>query len=903
MKISFHIHYHTDWGQRVVVTGSLPGLGNRVLADALRLEHIGNGNWVQTIEQEGPVDSFEYKYVLTDDFLNVLDEDWGAERKVAIPGRLPSRIALKDTWRSKFHPENTLYTSAFESVIFRHEGGLPEIPQTPANGTPVVRFRINVPRIEPGLQLCVLGNDPALGNWDLANPFMLGSGGFPMWSGEVAIKPLSAVEYKYGLYDPAERKVIMLEKGPNRLLDWDVLPAKNEILVVTDEYFDHPPGLWKGTGVAVPVFSLRSKEDFGVGEFTDLRLLVDWARKVKFRMVQILPINDTSATHSWVDSYPYACISVFALHPLYLNVQKLDRSGKIIDQKLYEKERLRLNALNKVDYEEVMRLKLKYARQVFDVQKAEFLQSESFQAFMNESQHWLKSYALFCYLRDKFGTADFNQWGKYRRFSASMLEKETAPDAGHFDKIAFYYFLQYHLDQQLRDAAGYARENGIVLKGDIPIGIYRYSVDAWTSPQLFNMDGQSGAPPDPFSEIGQNWGFPTYDWAEMAKDGYQWWQNRLRQLSRYFDAFRIDHILGFFRIWEIPLEQIEGTMGYFNPAIPVSLGEFEERGIRFDIERYCKPYITVEWLNKIFGEDALFVSQTFLEKASTGNYHFKEKYNTQRKVAAFFEDSAHHEYIRLKDHLLKLISNVLFFEVPGSAGQAFHPRIDFKKTFSFQQLGEGTRRKLEDLYNDYFYHKQEEFWRTQAMTKLPAIRNATNMLICGEDLGMVPDCVPGVMRDLGILSLEIQRMSKNPATEFLQAGDIPYLSVCSPSTHDMPPLRLWWEESDHDQLQRFYNRELELDGIAPEHCETYVVERVILQHLNFPGMWTVFPIQDLLALSGKLRREDLTEERINVPANPQHYWQYRLHLNLEQLMQEDDFNKKLIELMQSTGRA
>ena len=902
MKISFQINYNAQWGQRLVVKGSIPELGNWELTNALRLEHIGNGNWVKTLELDDAVSSFEYKYVLTDDSQDLLDEDWGANRRVTFQQQKPTRAILKDAWRVKLHPENALYTSAFGEVIFK-----PEIfkAKAPGNtkGKAAAQFQMHAPRVEPHLQLCVSGSDPALGGWDLTKPLLLGSGNFPLWAAAVALQPSGTIEYKFGIYDPAEKKVKMLEKGPNRLLDWDVLPAKNETLIATGEYFDHPLGPWKGAGVAVPVFSLRSKAGFGVGEFTDIRLLVDWAKKVSLRMVQILPINDTNATNTWVDSYPYAAISVFALHPMYLNVSELEGFKKIIDQKAFDKERNRLNALDVADYEAVMSLKLKYARQIFEAQQAAFLKDAGFQVFMKESQHWLKPYALFCYLRDEHGTTDFNRWGGHSSFSEKMLKKETAPGAPHFDKIAFYYFLQYHLDRQLKTAAGYARENGIVLKGDIPIGIYRYSVDAWTEPQLYNMDGQAGAPPDPFSDIGQNWGFPTYNWEEMAKDGYQWWQNRLKQLYRYFDAFRIDHILGFFRIWEIPLDQIEGTMGYFNQAIPVPLQEFAERGIRFDFDRYCKPYLTVDLLNQTFGEEALFVSGNFLEKKEDGTYRFKETYNTQRKIAAFFNDPEQTGRAHLKDPLFKFITNVLFFEVPGSEGQAFHPRIDFQKTYSFKQLGEGTQRKLEDLYTNYFYRKQEDFWRTQAMTKLPAIKNATNMLVCGEDLGMVPDCVPGVMRDLGILSLEIQRMSKNPRQEFLRQEDIPYLSVCSPSTHDMPPLRRWWMESEQAQIERFYQKELGFTGPAPATCEPNVVEHIILLHLRWPGMWTVFPIQDLLALSEKLRRENPAEERINVPANPHHYWQYRLHLTLEQLLGEGDFNFHLKTLVKSTGRS
>jgi 4-alpha-glucanotransferase len=188
------------------------------------------------------------------------------------------------------------------------------------------------------------------------------------------------------------------------------------------------------------------------------------------------------------------------------------------------------------------------------------------------------------------------------------------------------------------------------------------------------------------------------------------------------------------------------------------------------------------------------------------------------------------------------------------------------------------------------------------MTKLPAIKAATNMLICGEDLGMVPACVPGVMKALDFFSLEIQRMSKNPASEFLQAKDIPYFSVCSPSTHDMSPVRAWWEESDRAQIQRFYQQELQKQGEAPHFCEPFIAEAIMQQHLSWPSMWAIFSIQDILAIDPILRRANPFEERINEPSNPQHYWRYRLHISLEELLQEGSFNQKVRDLLLLAGR-
>ena len=677
--------------------------------------------------------------------------------------------------------------------------------------------------------------------------------------------------------------------------------------MITDEKFRYPVGNWKGTGVAIPVFALRSKKGVGVGQFTDLKLLVDWAKQTGMKMVQILPINDTVAKHHWTDSYPYAAISVFALHPIYMDLQAMGNlSAKLSEEIIFEQGR-QLNEKSTVDYASVMKLKSRFFKLIYDEQKQEVLKSGDFTRFVEKNKQWLLPYAVFSYFRDLFGTPNFYEWGKYQDVSFKDLEEIADPNAPHYDDIAIHFFIQYHLDKQLLEASEYARDNGVVLKGDIPIGIYRYSADAWMDRRLFNMECQAGAPPDDFSTAGQNWGFPTYNWEEMAKDDYAWWKSRLTQLSKYFDAFRIDHILGFFRIWEIPYHAIQGLFGYFNPSLAISKEEFNNRGIWFDYNRFCKPYIRAHFLYERFGDLTEYVKHTFLHEYLPGHFNMRPDFSTQRQVEQYLElpedatleERARNE--RLKQGLFSLIGEVLFFDAPFANGNAFNPRNAMHQTRSYQELDHETKRKLDDLYTDYFYHRQEEFWREKAMVKLPAIKNATNMLICGEDLGMVPKCVPSVMDDLGILSLAIQRMPSDSDMEFWHPSDTPYLSVCSPSCHDMSTIRGWWEE-DRTKTQRFYNTILGREGAAPYFCEPWVAKEIVVQHLYSPSMWAVFPIQDLVALDGELRRPNVKEEQINVPANPKHYWKYRFHINLEDLLQKEEFNQMLKGLMDASGR-
>jgi len=902
LTIKFHIQYHTQWGQQIAIVGNQSNLGSGEPRAAFRLQYSQNGEWSGSIEVEKEI-FLEYRYVVLNELGEILDEEWGKMRTLDVAEVKLDQVFIRDAWRTKGAAQNGLYNSAFTSVIFRQD------PLDPNDGDSLrskqkIQFSIRAVAIPRGLQVCILGNHPSLGNWDYSKPLLMSNQNFPRWKTEITLPMVKQVQYKYGLYDPVNKRVVQLESGENRSLAIPAGESDRFSMIVADEYMHLSNQPWKGAGVAIPVFSLRSRAGFGVGEFNDLRLLADWAEQVNMQMIQILPINDTTATYTWVDSYPYAAISVFALHPMYLHLEEVDGFSTIIDLPTYSKERDELNGKEVVDYEEVVRLKLKYAKDIFSVVKKDFLKRADLKRYLKENQHWLKSYALFCYCRDKYGTVDFTQWTDHSSYSQALLKKGTSTRAAHYEEIAFHYFLQFYLDKQLKEAAAYVRGKGVILKGDIPIGIYRNSVDAWIAPQLYNMGGQAGAPPDPFSAAGQNWGFPTYNWAEMAKDDYAWWQNRLRQLSDYFDAFRIDHILGFFRIWEIPWEQIEGTLGFFNPALPIRSEEFAQRGIDFTETRYCEPFITEDILRQVFGAKREEVKSLFLDpKTEEGQYRFKLEFDTQRKIQEYLEQSDNAGLVDLKKGLYTLIGNVLFFRAKEQAEAAYHPRIDSPKTSSFQALPALIQQRIRDLYNDYFYHRQEDFWRTQAMTKLPAIKRATDMLICGEDLGMVPACVPGVMEELDFFSLEIQRMSKNPANEFLQTIDIPYFSVCSPSTHDMSPIRAWWEESERAQIQRFYQQELGFQGEAPYFCEPFVAQAIFRQHLGWPSMWAVFPIQDILAVDPTIRRTNPFDERINEPSNPQHYWRYRLHLSLEELEQQKSLNRWIRDMLVKSGRA
>ncbi len=903
MTINFSLKFHTKFGQVLFISGNNELLGNNEIRNAVQLTWLDSETWGISIDlPDGVGDIILYKYLLRDTDGSVIF-DGEENRTIDLFVVKANSISFIDTWNADSNVGNVFFTRPFTEVL------LPPLPKIRSSFPKKYthEFRVKAPLLNAGEVICMTGSSKNLKYWNTESPVLL----TPKDNWLVARMALQAdglpLSYKYGIYNIQEKKFLRFEDGENRMVRKDSQSAF-DLTIVHDGFARCPVTYWKGAGVAIPVFSLRSEKSFGVGEFSDMLLLIDWAKNTGLKVIQILPVNDTTAHHTWKDSYPYAAISAFAIHPLYINLEKV--AGKEFANiiKPLKKKRKQLNDLAGFDYEQVMKFKLSALRELFAASKdifkndpAYFTGEGSFGEFFELNREWLVPYAVFSYLRDKYKTPDFTKWKSHKKFNESSVQKYASPKHKHYDEIAFFYFVQYHLHLQLKEAADYAHSKDVILKGDIPIGIYRYGSDAWTNPSLYNMHEQAGAPPDGFAVKGQNWGFPTYNWEKMKEDGFKWWSHRFDQMSNYFDAFRIDHILGFFRIWSIPLNTIEGILGRFVPAIPIDISEFYANNIWFDHDRYCKPFITDEIIWGMFSDAAPFVQDQFLESLGHGRYQLKKEFSAQKQVAAYFHKSKMEDRDKIKQGLFDLISNVILLEEPGSGGKKFNFRFGIAQTSSFQNLDEYTRNKLHDLYINYFYRRQDNFWKKEALKKLPQLKHSTNMLICGEDLGMVPGCVPQVMRELGILSLEIQRMPKNPKNDFFHPKDAPYLSVVTPSTHDMSTVRAWWEE-DRGKTQQFYNYILGHYGQAPYFCEPWINKEIILQHVYSPAMWSIFLLQDLLGINENIRLENPHNERINVPSEAHHYWHYRMHITLEDLLREDEFNGELKKMIYESGR-
>ncbi|MBV4177758.1 4-alpha-glucanotransferase [Segatella copri] len=890
MTVQFNIEYKAMFGEQIVVNiqteeGELK----------LPLETTDGERWVCDWCVESPEKSYTYYYSVEREGRAVKTEWLMIKHQLDVNAKKAAVYTLYDHWKAM--PEDAfLYSSAFTDCI-NHQAPQEMKPET---GSKIVRLVVRAPQLRDGERLGVLGADKALGAWDVQKILPMTQHTYNEWVADIDATHLegSHLEFKFVAFRNAKNNLLW-ETSMNRTVDLPEMKAGELVSYELDQAFF---ALYnrKLAGTQVPVFSLRTRKSAGIGDFGDLKTMIDFVASTGQKVLQLLPINDTTITHTWTDSYPYSCISVFAIHPQYADLHALPELKDAKARAEAEKTRAELNALDKIDYEKVNDFKINYLRQIFNQEGEKMMKTAEYKAFFQASELWLVPYAQYSYLRDKNGTADFNQWPDHQVWDEAERKVLADPKTAAYKNVAFFYFVQFVLDRQMQEAHEHAKAKGVILKGDIPIGVNRNGCDVWTEPKYFNLNGQAGAPPDDFSANGQNWGFPTYNWFEMLKDGCQWWNRRFQNMARYFDAYRIDHVLGFFRIWEIPVHSVHGLLGQFAPALAMSREEIESYGLHFQEDRFTRSFITDWVLDRVFHERAGEVKEKYLDRLDDERYQMKPEVDTQRKVEALFADVTNEKELWLRDGLYALISDVLFVRDHTNPG-VFHPRISAQLDFIYESLYDNDKAAFNRLYNDYFYRRNNQFWYQEAMKKLPKLVQATRMLVCAEDLGMVPDCVPWVMDELKILSLELQSMPKDPSVKFGHLSRNPYRSVCTISSHDMPTLRMWWDENIQ-RTQEYYNTMLYRQGSAPHPLPGWLASDIISRHLTSPSMLCILSIQDWLATDEALRLPDADAERINIPANPKHYWRYRMHLNIEDLAADKRFVQNITEMISQSGR-
>ena len=872
MKLRFNIEYQTSFGEQLVL--NIKESSSKTTA--YRMSSLDDYHWFYELNGRFSVgEVIDYYYSVDFDGQPKRHEWLVDAHRLEMASEKGINYTIYDHWIDI--PEDSyLYSSAFTDCVAKHT--VVKSPLKPFTTT--VRLKVRAPQLRQGERLALIGADKALGGWEILKALPMSEHNYNEWMVNVDAMKLQSnvLEFKFVVLDAEQDVTPIWEGGENRRVELPPLePGDVVVYELPDALF--PIYSQKIAGTMVPVFSLRSKTSFGVGDFGDLKKMVDWVSGTCQRLLQILPINDTTNTHTWTDSYPYSCISIFALHPQYADLTALPALKDAQKAAEFETLRQELNALPQIDYERVNNAKTEYLGLLFQQEGAKVLRSAKYKKFFEEEKYWLVSYAEYCVKREK----------------SRNLQLET-----FYLKPQFYYYVQFILSTQMSEVHAYARQKGVILKGDIPIGVNRTGSDVYMEPRYFNLNGQAGAPPDDFSVNGQNWGFPTYNWDEMLKDDCQWWVRRFQNMAKYFDAYRIDHVLGFFRIWEIPVDAVHGLLGQFSPALPMSREEIEAYGLKFQDELFLEPFI-MDWvLERVFKERAGEVKEKYLEPTHDGRYRMKEEYNTQRKVEAAFAGVTDEKELWLRDGLYSLISDVLFLRDHKNPNK-FHPRISVQHDFIYESLYDSDKFVFNRLYNDYFYRRNNQFWYREAMKKLPKLVQATRMLVCAEDLGMVPDCVQWVMDELRILSLELQSMPKDPSVRFGHLSRNPYRSVCTISSHDTPTLRMWWDE-DPERTQEYYATMLYRSGNAPHPLPGWLARDIISRHLTCPSMLCVIALQDWLAIDERLRLPDANAERVNIPANPRHYWRYRMHIDLEDLIAADDFNGNLRELILQSGR-
>ncbi len=782
MKVIFLIHFNTFYGQELMIAGSFGVAPMRYVDGFWRFE--------LDLKTAAPL---SYSY-LTKSGKEITYEAGGPRLFTPSGG---DKYILIDQWRTR--DNNSPFTSdpfskvlAAESSTVFHDGN--------------IIFSVNAINLNRKSKVLICGNCDELGNWDpdKAPEMVQKEDGRCYYFSDKTRLP-DTVEYKYISIDKIEDSALW-EECNNRVVN--ISETNNNATIILNDFSAslRVPQV-KIAGTAIPVFSVRSEKDCGIGDFEGLKAFIDFLSNTSQHVLQILPINDTSINGSRKDSYPYGAISVFALNPMYIHLESV---GVIKDREFRErhlKKFKKLNASEEIKYEEVYRVKWAYLRKIFSEVGDKTFKTKDYKAFYKKNEDWLLSYAFFCFLKDKHKCADFNKWPRYSVYSKKDAESFLDNENKYKKELTIHFFVQYHLDKQMKEVRNHAQKKRVILKGDLPIGVNRCSADAWTHPSLFNFDVSSGAPPDNFSENGQNWGFPTYRWEIMEHDGFAWWKKRLQKMNEYFDACRIDHILGFFRIWEIPGK--ESLMGYFNPSLPLSKDEISDFGIK-----YHQQY--------------------------TGNLFIRD-INDNNK---------------------------------------FHPTIAAHKCKEYKQMSNSLKESFNALYNHYFFSRHEQLWRNTALKRLQVIISSSNMLICGEDLGMIPACVSYVMHELKILTLEVQRMPKNSGESIGNPLLYPYLSVCTTGTHDTSTLRMWLNDS------------------SPKKCR-----QIIDLHLNSGSMITVLPYQDWISMFEELRIENPESERINDPSDPDNYWGYRMAISIETLIQQKRVISEIKEMVVKSGRA
>ncbi|MCQ2228633.1 MAG: 4-alpha-glucanotransferase [Bacteroidales bacterium] len=851
MARRFRIHYNTVYGEKLVFETKTSEDGP---VEKYDMNNVG-GMHSYTDENDGEL---WYRYAV--DRNDGIIEERHFRHLVTDTDTL-----VLDTWRSPEMPNDPLKSKAFADAVFASGKNVKAAGAAKEN---CITICLRDPRLGKDEAFCIVSKQFI--NWDTEKALVMKRYADFTWQYEIKNDLLlREIEFKFGIWDTKNKKFKRYEDGQNRYIE--VGPMSQSIVVNYDAF--NYTNQWKAAGVAVPVFSLRTTKSRGCGEFCDIKAMADWCEASGLKVIQLLPINDTTATFSFKDSYPYNAISVMALHPNYISVETAyDYYGLRISS-IDRETALYLNDLNMVDYDRTREWKKSTLKKLYDQKRDEIIEEKAFAKYFKENSWWIKDYAAFAYLRDENHTPNYRLWATGSKHTKKLVDSMFAKNSAEYDGVMFRVFIQYHLEKQLSEAIEYSHSKGVAIKGDLPIGINPNSVEAWVEPELFNFGLQAGAPPDFFSRDGQNWGFPIYNWDKMSENGYEWWERRLGRMQQFFDVFRIDHILGFFRIWSIPRPYKSGLMGVFSPAMPYSAQELKNKGFGHDLKYFINPVVSNDYIYSQLGEYADAINAQMFD--SCGELRMlKKEYADPAVIDKWVEENVMKTMSRerIRQGMANIMHEVLFVCIKEGE---YHPRIMLTETARFQMLNDHEKNILRGIHDDFFYNRHNEFWKECATRNLNGMLRKCKMLVCGEDLGMIPASVPMVMKRMQILALELQRMPKLNWERYGNCSMYDYLSVCATSSHDISSIRGWWEENPQE-TQWYYNNVMRHTGAAPVAANGDIVKEIVEMHLMSPSMLCINPIQDYAGTVDNMPHLLPHEERINQPADPNHYWRYRM---------------------------
>jgi 4-alpha-glucanotransferase len=658
-------------------------------------------------------------------------------------------------------------------------------------------------------------------------------------------------------------------------------------------------------GVAVPLGALRGKKSIGAGEFPDLVEFAGLCATMGVGLIQLLPVNDTG-----YESSPYSALTAFALHPLYLRIGDLpelnspakDAAGFIEKLKTLKQN---FDGRARFPFGEIIRAKMSILREIYAANKPEIVKKArpgASLAVWIEEHPWVREYAVFRRLKEANGEKSWKEWSDRRTPAARDIEALWNNETFREEHL-FWVWIQEALDRQFSEAAGVIAGMGLLLEGDLPILMNEDSCDVWAHPEYFHRDLSAGAPPDMYSPAGQNWGFPIYDWEAQARDDYAWWRRRLKTAEKYYQAYRIDHVLGFFRIWAAQREDLSSALGRFVPYVPVKRTDLADLG--FDegrIRWMSRPHIPTgevwnalrdirdEWGNQnsdaIAPEAERIFTQALDRIGSEELWLFKESIRGEKDIEALGLHPA------ARNYLFQAWHNRLLLEYEP---ESYTPVWYFRNSRAYASLSDAERRTLEELL-EKGRAGSELIWEKEGEKLLSALTASSSMLPCAEDLGAVPDCVPRVLARTGIFGLRVVRWFREWDKEgqpYIPLKEYPELSVCAPAVHDSSTLREWWErEADQEQFSGFIGYP-SLPRVYNPGTAKIILHRIAAAASRF----RVFQIQDLLHLSPRWYAEDPASERINVPGTTGDFnWTYRLPAPIEELAKDKDFIQGVSDL-------